>query len=533
MKTAKRILLAVLCLSMIVSMFAGCGAKGGKFKEEDKTKVPEDSYTIKWILYTAANVPDNKQVERIEKKVNEYLKDKINAKVDMTYFSAGQYGEKMNAKIQANEEYDICFAANWMLSYYSTAKLGAWFPLDEKVESSGKSRFEHYMPGVYAETSSILENLRAADGHIYGIPTPKEFAENRGWAYRKDIADAMNLDPTSWVYDDDYRRYKSFELIKDDLLKVKAQYPEFKNPIDWEGQRTPTQFLGNGGGCAYLGIFEHRWRDVPEYKGKVVDLVTTPEYQDCLAIARDYVSSGLIRGDIATASDFNDRVKAGKTFAYAEFLKPGKTAELKTTYGYEFGQVDVTPITLGSTAGPGSMMCISRSSKNPARCMRFLELFNTDPVLHNLIIFGEEGTDYKVVDKADNGVTIVDVIESSGYTNSGNQWAMGNVFIDYVTTDEDPYKGDKLKEYNNKAIPAQTLGFQANLDDLKTYTDALSQIQGEYKSQLELGTLSAKDCDKLIKEMQKRMDKNKKKEVWNELQKQFDEFCKEHPENFK
>ncbi|MDD4688164.1 MAG: ABC transporter substrate-binding protein [Eubacteriales bacterium] len=531
MKTTKRLILAVLCISLIASMFAGCGSRAS-YVEEDLGAVPKDTYEINWVLYTAAEVPDAKAVERIEAKVNEYLKDKINATVNMTYFNAGQYAEKMNAKISANEYYDICFAASWMLSYKATAKLGAWVGLDDVVESTGKSRFETYMPGIYKEVSSIYENLRADDGNVYGVPVPKEFAENRGWAYRKDIADEMGLNPESWVHNSDYSRYKSFKLIKNDLLKVKAQYPEFVNPIDWDGQRTPTQFLGNAGGVAYLSMFEHLWRDNEDYKGKIVDMVTTPEYQECLEIARDFVSSGLIKGDVATATDFDDRVKAGKTFAYAEFLKPGKTAELKSTYKYDFGQIDVTPISLGATAGPGSMMTISRNSKNPVRCMRFLELFNTDEYLHNLIIFGEEGTDYKVVGKADNGVKVVDVIKKGGYTNSGNQWAMGNVFIDYVTTTEDPEKGSKLKEYNAKGIPAQNLGFSPDLESLKTYTDALKQIQGEYKLQLELGTTSKAQSEKLIAEMQERMEQNKKQEVWDELQKQFTEFCDANPQNF-
>lgn len=532
MKTVKRLVLAVLCLSLVLSMFAGCSKNGG-YKEEDVSVVPEDSYEINWILYTAADKPENDAVNRIEEKVNEYLKDKINATVNMTYFNAGEYAEKMNAKIQANEYYDICFTASWMLAYKDTAKLGAWVSLDDIVESTGKSRFETYMPGIYEEVGETLDNCKASDGHVYGVPVPKELAENRGWAYRQDIVDEMGLNPENWVYDDDYSRYKSFELIKDDLLKVKAQYPDdFSNPIDWDGQRTPTQFLGTSAGVAYLSVLEHKWRDNPEYKGKYVDLVTTPEYQECIAIARDFVESGLIKGDVATATDFNDRVKAGKTFAYAEFLKPGKTAELKSTYNYDFGQVDVTPITLGSTAGPGAMMSISRTSKNPVRCMRFLELFNTDEYLHNLIIYGEEDVDYKVVDTASNGVKVVEVIKDGGYSNSGNQWAMGNVFIDYVTTTEDPEKGQKLKEYNDSAIPAQSLGFSPNLDEIKTYTDSLKTIQSEYKSQLELGTTSAAQCEKLIDEMQSRMEQNKKQEVWDELQRQFTEFCESHPENF-
>ena len=45
------------------------------------------------------------------------------------------------------------------------------------------------------------------------------------------------------------------------------------------------------------------------------------------------------------------------------------------------------------------MQAISRTSKNPEIAMKFLEMFNTDKYLNNLINFGIEGTHYvKVAD---------------------------------------------------------------------------------------------------------------------------------------
>ena len=224
------ILAIVFAALLCITLLAGCRPQQLAIKEEDPNTVPSDPYEISWYFQGQPQ----KDTATVEQAVNEYLKDKINATIKLNRLETGQYSEKMQAKIAAGEPYDICFTANWMLSYKTTAASGAWVALDDYIDK--------YLPGTKAEIGDdIFDNARAIDGKIYAIPNIKEFAEQRGWGFRKDLAEKYNIDMSKYVYTENGDYYKSFELIKP-LLKEIQQKPDVQYPIDWDTTRTPLCF---------------------------------------------------------------------------------------------------------------------------------------------------------------------------------------------------------------------------------------------------------------------------------------------------
>ena len=217
-----------------------------------------------------------------------------------------------------------------------------------------------------------------------------------------------------------------------------------------------------------------------------------------------------------TASDFDSRLKEGKMFAYAEFLKPGKAAEISANYKYPLDQVGITPITASNGVGTGAMMAISRTSKNPVRAMRFLELFNTDKTLNNLIVYGVEGKHYKKLQG-----DYIEVIKDGGYTLAGSQWMMGNVFLNYLTTNEAPDKVEALRKFNESAVKPQHYGFTFNPEPVQNEIAALNSINSEYNKQIVLGAM---DYTNIIPEMRERFKQAGMEKVMNEVQKQYDAF---------
>jgi putative aldouronate transport system substrate-binding protein len=507
MRKFKSTLALVLCLVMVCMTLAACGSKRVEFFDEDTSAVPADSYEINWYFFDYAG--GQKDKGSVEKEINAYLKDKINATVKLNILDQGTYSDKMNAKMAAGEYYDMCFVANWSLSYKTTAKSGAWLALDDYLDT--------YLPQTVEQIGmDVMENARCEDGHIYAIPNLKEFAENRGWAYRTDIMEKYNINMEDYVVkgatteETAANCYKSFDLLRPILDTIRENEPDMQYPLDWDSTRTPTCFLGTEGHGGSATIFEHL------YPGKVVDLYQTEEYRGAVSISRKLYTDGYIRKDINTASDFIDRLKEGKTAVYAEFLKPGKTAELTSTYGVPLSQVDVTPITMSNGTGTGSMLAVSATSKNPARVLRFIELLNTDQYLNNLINYGIEGKHYKKIN--DN---TIEVIKGAGYSLSDSRWMMGNVFLNYLTPDESPTKVQELKDFNAKAVKPQQYGFTANMEAFDTVKTGLNTIKSEY--QLVLG---AEDPLPLIDELEKRLAENGQEEYTAEVQKQFDEFLK-------
>ena len=483
----------LLCLVMLVTALAGCGSsETGQVTEEDPNTVPEDTYEINWYTMGAAMG----EIGEVEAAINDYLKDKINATVKITRLESGQYQQQISTMMATGEYFDCCFVADWCVDYFSNAKSGGFLALDEIIDK--------YMPKTKALMAEDIWNNVRVDGKIYGVPANKEFAEQRGWAYRTDIAEKYNLDMS---------QYKTFEELIPVLKMVKENEPDFEYPIDWGTDRTPQSFSQRTKvGTNELALFN----DLDKFGPTVVQLTETDEYMDACRVARQFYEEGLIRPDILTASDFSQRLKDGKTFAYMEFLKPGKAKEVCQKFDFELDQAPVTEIVQLNNAGAGSMIAISRTSKNPARVARFLELVNTDKYLNNLINFGIEGKHYTKI-----GDDMITITPNAGYTLSGETWMTGNVFLNYLVEGEDENKLKDLASFNENAVKPWYYGFVFDPTPVEQEIAAVNNVNSEYNKQM---TLGAVDPDSLIDEYRTKLEAAGIDKVQEEAQRQLDEF---------
>lgn len=140
------------------------------------------------------------------------------------------------------------------------------------------------------------------------------------------------------------------------------------------------------------------------------------------------------------------------------------------------------------------MMAIPLACENPVRTLKFLELLNTDEYVNNLVNFGIEGDGY-----TKNADGTVHVIKDAGYKCNGNQWMIGNVFINYITDEEDPKKNKKFMEFNKQAKASDMLGFAFDVDPVKNEAIAVSNVIKEYNDQLKTGSVPlAKTYDAFV-----------------------------------
>ena len=235
---------------------------------------------------------------------------------------------------------------------------------------------------------------------------------------------------------------------------------------------------------------------------------------------RDYYKSGLVKGDVATASDLQARFNSGKTFAYFTGLKPGKAEEMQPQCQYPIAQAEISDVYMDALPGLGSLQVISTTSKNPERTARFLNLLNTDPVVKNLVVYGIEGKHYKKT-----GENTVEVFDNSGYSMAGNTWALGNVFIDYLKSTDDPEKLTKLKEFNEKGKVREGTGF---VFDSSSVSHLIPQIIDAMKPYGNVGAYGSVDIDydAEIEKYYTMLEKTPIDQVRDEMQKQYDEFLK-------
>lgn len=488
----KKILSAVLMLATVITV-AGCNGGGnqGDIKRESLEEAMQTPYEINW--YTYSTPQDD--VELVEAKINEYIKDKINATVKFHILESSQYSNQLSSMIQAGEYFDMCFVADWMLKYVESAEMGAFVPLDDY--------FEEYMPKTYELADKTAIECSKVNGKLYALPNIKENAECYGWIYRKDIADKYNIDMT---------QIKSFEELEPYLIKIKENEPTIKYPIDWDADSSPA------GGILQQPIMTATVIGLESDDSReVVNVLSTEKSREGFRTARRFYEEGLVKEDIlTTVSELNSRMKSGKTFCHMAKLKPGKAQELYKDSDYEFAQAEITAPRKGAKFGTGSMTAVSSTSKNPTRVMRFIELLNTDEYLNNLVVYGIEGMHYE---KSADGR--VEITPDTKYTFAGKQWMLGNIYLTYPTVKEDINKNQILKEFDDNANLSSFTGFSFVTENVQTEIASCANVNNQYRNQLMLGAV---DPDTIYDKYMEEMEKAGMNIIIDEVNRQFKEF---------
>ena len=189
----KRAISVILMVMMIASLVA-CG--GSKKEEKEPTVKPTDGAQtgkdaelehVTLSVYFPGGASGQVDEAKVEEEINKYLKDKINASVDLVQLDWATWDTKPNLMIGSGEEFDIIFTANWGGTVFgSNVARGAFIALDDLIENYGKE-LKSTLP------TEVLDAARV-DGKVYAIPTYKEMAANFGLLFNKDLLDKYNFD---------------------------------------------------------------------------------------------------------------------------------------------------------------------------------------------------------------------------------------------------------------------------------------------------------------------------------------------------
>ena len=487
----KRFLGLVITAALSVSMLAGCGSNGTVAKLEDPNEYPKETYEIQWYL-PIENTPSD--LESVEAELNKYLKEKINATVNINCMASGQYKEKLGMMINTGEYFDMCFVATWMLDYVNNARKNVFFDLTDHLDT--------YLKDATEAIGKENLQLQRVDGRLKALPVYKEMASQYGWIYRKDMADKYGIDMS---------QYKTFEEFMPVAEMLKEKEKSIEYVVDWSNLGTPYNMYNIIYNIDPSGTFE------PD---KVINFYKTDEFKQAIAIAREYYQKGLVRPDVLTATDDVAKMASGKTFAMYNLVKPGKAAEMFPDSQYDFAEVGTANIYLDHMAGAQSMQAISATSKNPARVMKFMNLLNSDPYVKNLVIHGIEGKHYEKIDDK-----TIKQIPNSGYSLYDNTWAIGNVFLDYLKDDENPDKLEILKTLNKNAIHAPVQGYvPSEMDsEIKQIELDCNAAVDKYRKQLITGAV---DTEPTYSEFISTLDKCDYDKYLEWIQKDYDEYLK-------
>lgn len=453
-------------------------------------------YQIKW--YFVGN-GQQRDVKLIEEAANKYLKNKINATIKLQCYTWGQeYNEKMQMIIASGEPFDICFTSSWANYYRQNVAKGAFVDITDLVKK--------YAPKTWAALHPSFIKGSAINGRNYAIPANKELAHQWGLIFNKKLVDKYNLDLT---------KIKKLSDIEPLLKVIKEKEPEVV-PFQNVGTETAERILDFDliGDTGTPSVLYNDSKDM-----KVFNFLEAPEMKDYLNTVRKFYLAGYIPKDAASPSyDWQTERRAGKAFCWVDSLKPFVAEERSILYGFPCSAVYLTKPIVQTRDCTGSMQAISKSSKDPARALMFLEIFNTDKYLNNLINFGIEGKHW--VKKGPNVIDYPKGVtpQNSGY-NPQTPWMFGNQYLNYLFPNENSQKWEAFQKFNEESTPAKSLGFNFDVEPVKNEAAALINVYNQYMPSLFTGAadpnvvmpvviakLKEAGLDKFLAEQQKQLD---------------------------
>jgi putative aldouronate transport system substrate-binding protein len=436
--------------------------------------------------YIVFNMPTDQQA--VEDAVNAYIKPKINATIKLKPIIESGYKDKINTMLAANEAFDLLWTSNWGGGDYDNkVAKGALLPLDDLIAAS---------PALQSAIPQIAWDDTKVDGKIYAVPNMQIAAKAEGFAIQKRFVDKYSIDLDA---------IKTQADIEPVLKTIKDNEP------DIIGMAKTSHMFNFGRQYGYAPQY-YKLGD-PEYK--VIDTLDKPEYRTFLDMMRKWYLAGYIYKDAATIKDdqFNNLLNTGKVAVeWNTTMKPGGEVDDQKRFGGN--EIVYKRISEPEFTGVRpTMTSVSKTSKNPAAAVKFLELTATDPTLFNLLAFGIEDKHYTKV-----GDNTVKINQDGGYKEDLG-WVFGNVLIGYLKEGQAADTWEITKNLNETAKLPEVSGFNYNNEPYKTEGANVFAVEEQYAQALQSGAVdpakvfpkyyaAAKKAgaDKMVAEMQKQLD---------------------------
>lgn len=496
----KRILAAMLTLSMVVSMTACGNSEAGGSKDSAKNNGNGDEpYTVTMVL-NGSTQPDE---ERIEQKINEILEPELNANIDIVVLPWASASQQLQLMLSGDEKIDVFYTQATNAVQYMNA--GQIVDMSELIDKYGTN-----IKQIYGED---IAKINQVEGFVYGVPNQIERGSIPAIFMRKDLVEKYNIDTTQ------IKEPKDLESV---FETVKAGEPDMTMLYSSSESDAPLTRLFRGDTLSdnnYLGVLMDQTNST-----KLENFFATDWFKDTTTMLHNWYQKGYISQDAGTNTEnWRTVCKAGNLFSLFFSYHPGTPVEFESSTGYDFEIVPFynEPI-INSSSYNGVTFSIAQNSENPEKTMEVLDYIYGSSEIMNLLNWGEQDKDY-VIEDADNG--IINFPEGITSDNAGYNlnlgWELPNQFIAYKWTGSDPQLWEKMEEFNGSAKSSKAVGFLFDSSNCSSEIAALSNIVKQYSGALYSGS---GDPDELIPELLEALDDAGINEVIQAKQEQLDAF---------
>lgn len=496
----KKGLALAMSAMMAVGCLAGCGnggagnggnnggTSGGTQGAGGEAEIMGNGETIVMAFMNWKGSPAGS--ERISQKISEYTMEKYGVNVELQILDAASYAQNMKLMLSSGEQVDIFNSI--MVGYNACINNGYALDLEEN------DLLQTYGQGIIDLFGDEYIDACRVNGTVYGLPTKKDDATGLlGFAIGKEYLDGIGYDYNSMYENEgDEAIYTTTDEITNIFTQLHEKYPDIYvfSPQDATVQQGMK--IDALGGDNFGVLLD------PENSLVVEDLFSSDVYYNLVKLFYDWNQAGFISKDALTDTNAATlQVLSGNAMAYATATKPGIKQQETNLCGREMILFQCGDDFMKSNSIAGMPWCINSGTEYPELAMTVLNGFYTDPVLSNLLVWGEEGTEYVKTD--DGHITFPEGIDAdtSEYYNNVN-WELPNQFIAEVWEGDSLDIGERMDKFNSEAVKSKALGFSFDNSAVASEFTALTNVYNEYGKALLFGFT---DPDTGIPEFEERL----------------------------
>lgn len=507
----KKIMAVIICCTMLTATLAGCGGLSSKDKADDAKQTQSETVTS-----TEATTDDNTTadaaakaiadrkaeaektgkyekvvlsfftwtgapagLERINSLIKTYTEDKLGLDVELSIQDVAAYQQNAKLMLSSGEQMDIYTTCT--LSYTNSANTGYCLDLEED------NLLQDYGKGIINAIKPEYINACRIGGKLYGVPGLKDYTiSTAAIIIGNEYLDAIGYDYKAADPDNKGSIKADWNLINDLFAKLHAKFP------DKYVYSTQDNMLTQGSSVDPIaGDFFGSLLDTVNSL-KVENTFESSIYSEWCDRMYQWNQAGYISPDALTdKTGASARLKSGACMAMMACSKPGYKTQISGECGRPVSVFQVGEDILKSSAVSSFPWCINQNTADKVAAVQVLNAFYEDPYLSNLLVWGEEGTDYVKTD--DGHITFPDGVDANNaeyYTTM--LWLMPNYFITNVW-DGDPLDVyEQTAAFNDNAQKSKALGFTWDNSDYSSEFTALTNVYDECAPALAYGFVDPK-----------------------------------------
>lgn len=414
-------------------------------------------------------------LDRINAALSAHTEETLGLDVELMIIDSAAYGDDMKLMLSSGEQVDLF--GTCILGYNSIVNNGYTYDLEEN------GLLDNYGAGIKQYVrQDYLDACRVGDV-LYGVPPIKDYAiQTQAIIVGQEYLDAVGYDTSKFSLDSNGCYIATWDDIEDIFGKIHEAFPDKYVFAIQDNNLTQGSSVDNIAGDYYGVLMD------PQNSLEITDVYSSDLFKTWCERMYKWNQAGYISQDAMTDdTGASARVKSGSYMAMMSCSKPGYITQITGECGRPVAVFDVGESFMSSSSVSAFPWCMNQNTEDPIAAMQVLNALYSDPVVSNLVCWGEEGKEYKVND--DGTITYADGVDANNSEYYPNVlWMMPNPYVAHVWQGDPLNIGELMADFNdNCQCKSKALGFTWDNSEYATEYTALKNAYDNYSKQVVYG----------------------------------------------